>query len=153
MSSHDDTPGSCRLGSDTAMVETADHVVAIVLDPDFGEGIGDLAGDRQVWVVGSEANDAAIAAIWRNDLRTRSPENGVTRFDGRETPEASFLGILSAVELHHGEYSHDPALAVLEVVGLEPSDPVRDALAMYGFGVVDPSANGFVARRTHVQRS
>jgi hypothetical protein len=49
--------------------------------------------------------------------------------------------------VHHGDYSHDPPLSVIEVIGLEPTEAVRDELSSYGFGDIELSAEGFVVRR------
>jgi hypothetical protein len=61
--------------------------------------------------------------------------------------KASFLSILGTVEEHHGAYSHDPPLSVLQVVGIEPSAAAIEELAAYGFGRIEPSDDGFIARR------
>lgn len=48
--------------------------------------------------------------------------------------------------IHHREYSHDPPLSVIEVIGLQPSTAVRDELATYGFNSIESFAGGFVGR-------
>jgi hypothetical protein len=120
--------------------------VAIVVDPNYAERIIELARECHVWLVRSTSNDAVVAAL-RQDGEAHSLDEGVTTFNPGETPQASFLSILSAVEEHHGEYSHDPPLSVIEAIGLEPSAAVREELDSYGFRDVEPSSNGFVARR------
>jgi hypothetical protein len=120
--------------------------VAIVVDPNYAERVSELASECHTWLVRSASNDPVAASLWHDEPR-HSLENGVTTFDPAETPEASFLSILGAVDEHHGEYSHDPPLSIIEVVGLEPTAAVRDELDSYGFRHVEPSENGFVARR------
>ena len=116
------------------------------MDPDYGERITGLASKCHTWVVRSDPNDAVFAALRQGDP-TYSLEKGVTIFNRAETPEASFLSIIGTVEEHHSEYSHDPPLSVIEVIGLEPSAEVRDELDSYGFRNIEPSQDGFVARR------
>jgi hypothetical protein len=127
-------------------VERTEHRVAIVLDPNYAERIVELARECHVWLVTSASNDPVVAVLWRDD-RAYSLEEGVTTFSAAETPEASFISILEEVEVHHGDYSHDPPLSVIEVIGLEPTEAVRDELSSYGFGDIELSAEGFVVRR------
>jgi hypothetical protein len=130
----------------TSTVEHAEHRVAIVVDPSYAERIVGLARECHVWLVRSALNDPAVAAL-REDDSGFSFDSGVTTFNAAESPQASFLSILGTVEEHHGKYSHDPPVSVIEVLGLEPSAPIRDELRSYGFGHIKPSQNGFVARR------
>jgi hypothetical protein len=127
-------------------VESTEHRVAIVLDPDYGDRIMELARECHVWLIRSASNDAVVAAL-RQDGQPYSFDSGVTAFNGAETPEASFLSILSSIELHHGEDSHDPPSSVIDVIGLEPSEAVRDELTARGFQYIESSQNGFIARR------
>jgi hypothetical protein len=127
-------------------MERADHRVAVVVDPTYGERVVGLAQECHVWLVRSGLNDE-VAATLRKDADGYTLEDGLSTFNGAESPEASFLAILGTVELHHGEYSHDPALSVIQVIGLNVSEVVKDALADCGFRVVEPAPDGFVARR------
>ncbi len=127
-------------------MEQTEHRVAIVVDPSYAERIVSLARECHVWLVRSALNDPVVAAL-RQDHSGFSFDSGVTTFNGEDTPEASFLSILGTVEEHHGEDSHNPPLSVIEVIGLEPSALVRDELHSYGFGHIEPSHHGFVARR------
>jgi hypothetical protein len=127
-------------------VERTEHRVAIVLDPNYAERIVELARECHVWLVKSASNDPVVAVLWKDD-RAYSLEEGVTTFSSAETPGASFISILETVEEHHGEYSHDPPLSVIEAIGLEPTVAVREELSSYGFSDIELSAEGFVARR------
>ena len=136
--------GSAR--GDTPRVERTEHRVAIVLDPNYGERIIELARECHVWLVSSASNDAAVATLHQSDPAYSLGE-GVTTFSPAETPQASFVAILDLVEEHHGEYSHDPPVSVIDVIGLEPSAAAIDELDVYEFRHIEPSKNGFVARR------
>jgi hypothetical protein len=59
--------------------------------------------------------------------------------------EEELLAQLRPIELHHCEYSADPAYSILEVVGCAASAKVRDALASFGFTIEESSPNGFRA--------
>jgi hypothetical protein len=95
---------------------------------------------------GSAINDPAVKAV-RADSEAYSLETGVTIFVPDATAEESLLSILEAVELHHGEYSHDPPVSVIEVVGADTSVAVLEHLAAYGFVRVEPASDGFTAHR------
>ena len=120
--------------------------MAIVLDPNYGEHVIELARECHVWLVHSPLNDAAAATVWQ-DASDYSLEEGVTTFSPKETPQASFVAVLDLVEVHHGEYQHDPPVSVIDVIGLEPSHAVIDELDEYELRHIEPTKNGFVARR------
>ena len=109
------------------------YTVAIVLDPAFGEKLVDVARRFEVWVVPSDENRAAAAAC----------TGSITFWTKRQ----DWRGMLFDVDLHHGEYSHDPPLSALEVFGAEVSAEARRALAEYGFTSVEPTSFGFRASR------
>ena len=120
------------------------HRVAIIVDPDYGARATDVASRCHTWIVISPTN-RAVTAPRRADAF--SLEAGFTDFEGAETPEDSLISVLAVVELHHGEYSHDPPVSVLEVIGTPPTRPILDELDGLGFDAVDLTAEGFVARR------
>jgi hypothetical protein len=127
-------------------MKAAEHRVAIVVDPQYGEQVIELARDRHVWLVRSPRNDEAAAALWQ-DASEHTLQDCITTFNGADSPESAFIAILGTVELHHGEYSHDPPLSVIETIGLRPTSAVSDALSEYGFQEVEATPDGFIARR------
>jgi hypothetical protein len=54
---------------------------------------------------------------------------------------------LGTIDLHHGEYSHDPPFSVLHVYGADPTPKLIEALAGFGFVNIIPADEGFTARR------
>ena len=125
---------------------TGAHRVAVVVDPDYGEGVRELSRDRHVWIVRSPINDAVVEAV-RADSDEHSLESGISRFNGGDSPEESFLSILGVVEEHHGAYSHDPPLSVIEVFGVGATDAIREEVAAYGFRRIELGNEGFTAYR------
>src|SRR5690348_14444239 len=93
------------------------YCVAIVVDPEFGPRLTELAARMPVWVVDTPTNRSATERIWA--AATRPTEGGVTLFrsDLSVPPDERIAAILNDVEVHHGEYSHDPALNGLEIHG------------------------------------
>ena len=127
-------------------MERTEQRVAIVLDPNYGERVIELARECHVWLVHSLLNDAAAATVWQ-DNSAYSLEEGVTTFGSKETPHASFVGVLDLVETHHAAWDEDPPVSVIEVIGLEPSAAALDELDEYDYRQVEPTKNGFIARR------
>jgi hypothetical protein len=70
----------------------------------------------------------------REQICPRSLDAGARTFTcaAGASPEEALLGVLESVDLHHGEYSHDPPWSVLEVLGCAPTAAVEVAAAEYG---------------------
>jgi hypothetical protein len=56
------------------------------------------------------------------------------------------------VELHRGEFSHDPPVGIIEVLGADATTAIRQELARLGYTAISTAAQGFVARRAAVTR-
>lgn len=129
----------------------APYTVALVVDPAFGERLKDVASRVHTWVVGTPANQAIARDVWSSAPKPSRPsiETGITTFDpGRaSSPEEWCIGVLDAVDLHHNEYSHDPAYSVLEVYGLNFQDRLRAPFAEFGFTVFENTDYGFRATK------
>ncbi len=98
----------------------SNYSVAIVVDRKFGERLLPLTQRLHVWVCDTSANGEAVkkamaaiapGAVWN--------EVGVTTFrvNENDSPEDMVFDRLGDVDLHHGEYSHDPAWTVMEIYG------------------------------------
>jgi len=101
-----------------------------------------------VWVVNRGDNRATVEALWKTSP-TDDLESGTTLFSSPPTLETreDWLSLLGVIELHHGEYSHEPPVDELEVIGASVSAPVGSALSEYGYLEVSPTEDGFVARK------
>jgi hypothetical protein len=66
---------------------------------------------------------------------------------GGGTPEREVASILGTVEEHHGQYSHEPPLTIIEVIGAAVTPEVRTELEAHGFERWQESPAGFVAYR------
>ena len=124
--------------------------VAIVVDPDFGATLQQLADRVHVWICATPTNESA-AAIYRRDHPGHSLERGVTTFrvDDQESAEASLLKVLADVDLHHGEYSHALPWDRMEIYGVEPTPSIRAALAKYNATDIVANGHGFSCRRSN----
>jgi hypothetical protein len=137
-------------GGTSADAQSNEHVVAVVVDPTFGERLWNLARTSHVWIVKSPDNEEAAQALWRGEHDDpAAPRKDVTLFNATgESPDSDFLSIIDDVELHHGEDSYpDSPANVIEVIGTPLADAVRESLAALGFERFEPSASGGVAFR------
>jgi hypothetical protein len=130
------------------------HVVAVVVDPAFGDRLLALAGRVHVWIIDTPANKAAAESVWREGGAAYSSERGVTTFSAYQTasPDEIVASMLDTIDLHHGEYSHVPPWSVLEVFGANPTPRLVAALAELGFSRVASILGGFKSWRTGEER-
>lgn len=122
--------------------------VHIVVDPHCGERIRNLPAGEPAWIVDSVDNHPIIQAVWQ-EHRDLNELTGITsfRFDPDARPEDWLVSMLGEVDLHHGEYSHDPPYSILDVIGASWSERIQAELDKYGFFEHEASPEGFIARR------
>jgi len=125
------------------------YIVAVVLDPDFGDRLRGLSAGMPVWIAEIPSNRVAAEAAWAS-RPVGTHLDGVTTFrvDRSLTPEAWLVDILPTVDLHHGDYSHDPPYAGVAVFGANPTPEVRAALVEFGLVNVVERPGGFLATRS-----
>jgi hypothetical protein len=98
------------------MTGTPVHVVAIVVDPRFGDRLAELLEHMPVWMADAEANHAAAArartALGQSQTGNHTAIGALTTFmiDSDSAPESWCLEILDTVAGHHDQYSHSPGL-------------------------------------------
>jgi hypothetical protein len=122
--------------------------VHIVVDALYGDAIRDLPVGEPAWVVDSPDNHPVIVSICR-ECTALDHLTGITSFkyNAEATPEDWLVDILSAVDLHHGEYSHNPPYSILNIIGVVWSEKIQEELHKFGFYDHDTTPMGFVARR------
>lgn len=122
--------------------------VHVVVDPHYGERIRDLPAAEPTWIVDSPDNHPVFASMWK-DRPEVDHLTGITSFkyNSETAPDDWLIGILSPVDLHHGEYSHDPPHTVLNVIGVEWSEKIQEELSRFGFDDHEETRQGFVTRR------
>ena len=122
--------------------------VHLVVDPHYGERIRDLPIGEPAWVVDSPDNHPVIHALWQ-ERRTLNESTGITSFkyNPDATPDSWLISILSVVDLHHGEYSHDPPYSILDVIGVSCSEAIQEELDRFGFLEHAATTEGFIAKR------
>ena len=122
------------------------YLVALVVDPVFGERLFSIAERMPVWLVDTPKNRAAAEQHWASHPG-QSHTDGVTTFkvDPDASPEDWCAGALSAVDLHHGRLSHAPPYGAVEVFGATPTPALRAAFSSFGFYVITERDGGFRA--------
>ncbi|MHC4328184.1 MAG: hypothetical protein ACYSWW_08710 [Planctomycetota bacterium] len=117
----------------------------VVVDAHYGERIRDLPAGEPAWVVDSPTNHPVIVSIWKNRPELNQL-TGITSFklDTDADPADWLVGELSTVDLHHGEYSHNPPYLVLNVIGVEWSEKIQKELSRFGFDDHQDTPQGFV---------
>jgi hypothetical protein len=125
-----------------------EHRIAIVVCDEFVGRLADLASTQHVWIARTPAAAAVAQHLWAEAAPADGDGlgSGVTLFDGGPTPTDSVLSIVDTVELHHGSYSNDPRVTIIDMLGAQATDKVCDAFTD-GFLRIDETADGFVARR------
>lgn len=133
-----------RLQRHLTMLPTS--AVAIIVDPEFGDRLDQIAARMPVWIADTPVNRASVDRNWA--ARPPSPK-GVTifRVDNSSTHADWLITVLPTVDLHHGEYSQHPPYTVVEVFGAAPIEPVQQAFEEFGFSTFTHRPHGFVATR------
>ena len=124
------------------------YAVAVVAHPDF-EALTPLAERVHVWLVDTPANRSRAETYWRSHPE-QSIEQGITTFKVRERaePDEIVLEALGPLDLHHGEYSHNPPWDTVEVYGATPTVLLREVLQDMGVTDVSSIPGGFRATRS-----
>jgi hypothetical protein len=121
--------------------------VAIVVDPDFGRALADLARRVHVWIVDTPENRRVVEQLWAQ--ASEDPNEGITTFkvDFAVARDAWVVDILPVVDEHHGLRVEWAPSATLEVRGARLTPGIRAALDELGSFSLEESEGGFVANR------
>ena len=109
--------------------------VAVVFTPDYSEHLQRLAFHTPVWIVETPENRAAAEEAWLRAVDW--PHIDVTVFRSNETLRT----LLAQVVLQH-------EVDAVDVIGATIDDTAREMLAEAGFPRVEPTADGFRARKS-----
>ncbi len=108
-----------------------------------------IASHNPVWLISSPHNLIAI-----EKLRSEYPllSSQLTVINGPKTEGLSewLTENIGSIELHHGEFSHDPPVTTFEVRGISLAPLLREKLEQLGFRRFEESIGtpaGFIAFR------
>lgn len=122
--------------------------VAIVVDPDFGERLEELAARMPVWIAQTKGNSVAIKRLFRRIRREGGASLASFVVDPKASREEWCASVLETVDEHHGPCSQDPPYRGIEVIGTPPSPALRAFCEELGFHSFRDTASGFTAVRT-----
>lgn len=108
--------------------------VAVVFAEDFSTQLEKLAFHTPVWMVDTPANRTAAEQAWMQAVEW--PHISVTLFRPLE-----WNALLEQIAMHHERFD------IVEAIGTELTQPVREALELAGFVRIAETPNGFRARR------
>ncbi len=122
--------------------------IHIIMDPAYGERIRSLPPDEPAWIVDSGINRPVIRSLWQERRGMYSIE-GVTSFsfDPDAQPEDWLITELPVIDMHHGEFAHDPPWSILNIVGVRWSERIQQELSGFGFDRWEVTSEGFVTTR------
>jgi len=125
------------------------YSVAVVVDSNFAERLFEIAAEMPVWIADTPANRAAAERLWAPSAPQPSTQD-VTTFavDPAATPESWLVGILANLDLHHGEYSHDPPYSAIEVYGVSLTPEIRSRCSEYDLLRFVQRTDGFRASKS-----
>lgn len=109
-----------RISTDGVARRTAgDYSVWLVVDPALGERLRELPTKTPVWMADTAENHERVERI-RRERPSESHLDGVTTFtvDPRDTPEDFCIAHLPAIDIRHGEYSHDSPYSAINLPGV-----------------------------------
>jgi hypothetical protein len=128
-------------------METND-TVALIVDPEFGTRIRDVAARVwHTWVVATPENVVVAEQIWSApNSADLNMQGGVTTFIQHGADRESWCdAILDSVDEHHNNYSRDPGYSILEVYGTPLTERLRAVFVEFGFSIFTPTDYGFCA--------
>ena len=123
--------------------------VSIVVDPEFGQRLDEIANDGPVWIAATPANRAAAERWWRAHYPYEEHE-GVTTFlvAHDRSAEQRCLDVLPTVDLHYGAYDDNaPSYDAVQVWGARPVPELIEFLAENGYAKIEEWSGGFRASR------
>ncbi len=128
-------------------MNTKPERVAIVLDPEFGDRLTDLAKNVHVWAIDSVKNKLA-AEHYMDEIKIKCISNEEQKLTlticHRSKLDSDFLDTL---EDHHGEYAQNPPWSEIEVIGLALDNQALKLLEGRGFHKFERTSEGFIARK------
>jgi hypothetical protein len=114
----------------------------------YGDRIRGLPADEPAWIVDTPDNHAVIQSIWR-EREGQNVLEGIASFpfDASAGHEDWLIAELGVIDLHHGEFSHNPPYSILNVIGVQWSERIQRELNSLGFDKYEATSEGFTCMR------
>lgn len=126
--------------------------VALIVDPDFGVAIREIAAAVvHTWVVDTEENCAVVEQVWKSSSKPlgHMMQNGITTFRRYGVDRESWCdAVLDSIEDHHDRRWGNPGYSALEVYGTPLSEQLHTAFSECGFSTFIATSYGFRAEKS-----
>ena len=130
--------------------ERSGPTVVLVVDPDFGERLWQIAASHERWVVPSDVNRSVVEQMWKKRAEPNDGPSLTIWSDPMPAVTAEdWLAILDTIEVHHGSFWCEPPLDILSVYGAAPTANATAALDEYDYDLVQGAKSGFIAMKRH----
>jgi|ERR1051325_6965189 hypothetical protein len=108
--------------------------IAIIIDPEYGDRLCEIALTGPVWLTASAINRSAVENYWRTAGPSAHP---VTYWSEPRTgsTEEEWLGIIDDLELHHSKAWSGPGIAAIHVIGVPLTEEARNAFREFGYQI------------------
>ena len=127
------------------------YTVYLILDPNFGYKVLNIAENHHVWLCDSVVNRLAASKFKSAERSKPWNEYGITLYEinTKNSIEEMFFDIIRTVDEHHNEYSHNPSWQKLVVIGVCSSASILSELNDISPGVVINTPTGFEFLKNH----
>ena len=124
--------------------------ITIILDPEYGDRVRDVALLGPVWVAPSGTNRMAVERCWHEPA---AGSYEVTYWSEPRTgsSEEEWIGILDSLDLHHSRPWAGPGIAAVHIIGASLTDFAQNALRAFGYEVSEFADHSFRAVRVEEQ--
>lgn len=119
--------------------------VALILDPEFGQQLGQIAQEMPAWILSSPLNDAAVDEVRRKFKGGVS----ITSFIPWHADDrvANSVQALYDIDEHHGPCSASDPYDELRVFGARPMDLSLRVIEELGLVRAEPSGGALVFKK------
>ncbi|TFW33640.1 hypothetical protein [Massilia horti] len=119
--------------------------IALILDPQFGTRVFDLAKDMPVWIVASEQNKRAVEQARAKlgitaDITTLSP--------AKEDANDTCVRALYDIDEHHGAGSLTGGYQQVRIFGCAPESVTPALMQELGFGRICATGSEFTLEKS-----
>lgn len=116
--------------------------VHVIVDGAFGERLCEIPAGEFVWIVDTEVNRLACAAV-RKERNSENHTVDITSFkiDSKVSPGDWLISEIEMIDLHH------PLWSIINVIGTAWTRLIQTELARFGFDEHEDTAEGFMARK------
>lgn len=130
-------------------MKTDKHIVELVVDPNWGDRVLDMADESHVWIIETPVNSKAAQKYWGKNP-SYSVLKGITvfMFDLGASPEQICVDVFDTINEHHVyDYYEDlgpiPPWNEIRVVGAKLTDKLKKELMEFGFSQFEETPLGF----------